>query len=87
MKMIGMPGEDSAAHRARWLAELAGALEEAREVLKQLHDENGAEAVALKERIEAAQLQVQAMRLRRIPGAGQDFGPEWTENIPWRLSA
>ena len=87
MKMIGMPGEDSAAHRARWLAELAEALDEAREVMKQLDDQNGPEAAALKERIEAAQAQVQAMRLRRISGGGQDFGPEWTQNIPWRLSA
>lgn len=82
-----MPGEDSAAHRARWLAELAEALDEARDVLKQLGDRNGAEAVALAQRIEAAHAEVQAMRLRRIAGGGQDFGPEWTQNIPWRLSA
>jgi hypothetical protein len=32
-------------------------------------------------------LQVEGMRLRRIAGGGQGFGPEWTQNIPWRLSA
>ena len=85
--MIGMPGEDSAAQRARWLGELAEALDEAREVLKQLGEGTGAEAAALGERIEAAREQVQSLRLRRISGGGQDFGPEWTENIPWRLSA
>lgn len=85
--MTGMPGEDSAARRARWLAELAEALDEARELLKQLGEHNGPEAAALGERIEAAQLQVEGMRLRRIAGGGQGFGPEWTQNIPWRLSA
>ena len=85
--MIGMPSEDSAAQRARWLAELAEALDEARELLKQLSEEKAAEAAALSERIEAAREQVQSLRLRRLSGGGQDFGPEWTENIPWRLSA
>lgn len=85
--MIGLPGEDSAAQRARWLAELAEALEDAREVLKQVGDKSSAEAALLEQRIEAASAQVQAMRLRRIVGGGQDFGPEWSENIPWRLSA
>ena len=85
--MIGLPNEDSAAQRARWLAELAEALAEARELLEQLGDRSGPEAAELSARIDAAEAQVRSMRLRRISGGGADFGPEWTKNIPWRLSA
>jgi hypothetical protein len=85
--MIGLPSEDPAADRARWLGELAEALDEAREVLKQIGGTSSAEAAALELRIEAACAQVHAMRLRRIAGGGQVFGPEWAQNIPWRLSA
>ena len=86
--MIGVPNEDSAAARSRWLAELAQALEEARRAIKALGADDGRiEAVELYTRIEAVRLEVEMMRLRRSAGGGQDFGPEWTKNIPWRLSA
>ena len=86
--MIGMPIEDSATQRARWLAELADALDDARGLLKQLAAEEGRfDAIELSARIEAARFEVQTMRLKRSPGGGQDFGPEWSKDIPWKLSA
>ncbi|MGE5564380.1 MAG: hypothetical protein ACM3ZV_13895 [Bacillota bacterium] len=86
--MIKVPNHESAASRARWLAELAQALDEARHVAKELGaDEGRIEAVELYARIEAARLEVEMMRLRRSAGGGQDYGPEWTKDIPWRLSA
>jgi hypothetical protein len=52
--------------RARWLGELAAALEEARRLTKQLGaDEGRIEAVELYARIEAVRLEIQAMRLTR----------------------
>jgi hypothetical protein len=56
--------------------------------MKELGAEEGRiEAVELYARIEAVRLEVQAMRLRRTYGGGADFGPEWTNDIPWERSA
>ena len=86
--MVRVPNQDSATQRARWLAELSDALDDARHLVKELGAEEGRiEAVELYARIEAVRLEVQAMRLRRICGGGQDFGPEWTKDIPWKRSA
>ncbi|NUQ17018.1 MAG: hypothetical protein HOP95_00965 [Sphingomonas sp.] len=83
-----MSSADSAARRARWLAELADALDEARRVMKQLaFEEIGSETMQLCARIDAARLEVDAMRLKRSPGDRQDFGPEWSKDVPWKLSA
>lgn len=86
--MVRVPNEDSAAQRARWLAELSDALDDARYLVNQLGAGDGRiEAVELYARIEAVRLEVQAMRLRRICGGSEDFGPEWTKDIPWKRSA
>lgn len=85
--MSGMVSADVAAQRARWLAELADALEGARRVVKQLAvEESGFEARELFAQIETARLEVRNMRIRRSPGELQDFGPEWSKDIPWKLS-
>ena len=86
--MVGISRGDSAAQRARWLAELAGALEEARRLLKQLATDGiGIETIELSARIEAAHFEVQALRLKRSTGGGQDLGPEWSKDVPWKLRA
>jgi acyl-CoA reductase-like NAD-dependent aldehyde dehydrogenase len=86
--MVGISSGDSAAHRARWLAELADALDEARCLVKEIAtQEAGFDAIELSARIEAARFRVHTMRLKRSPGGGQDFGPEWSKDIPWKLSA
>jgi hypothetical protein len=77
---------DAAAKRARWLAELGEALDDARQVTKQLGAAEGRiEMVELYARIEAVRLEVQAMRMRR-PAARPAFDPEWTD-LPWQRSA
>jgi hypothetical protein len=79
---------DSAAQRAHWLAELSAALDDARHLVKELGAEEGRiEAVEIYARIEAVRLEVQAMRLRRTYGGGEEFGLEWTKDIPWKRSA
>ena len=86
--MVRVSGEVSATRRARWLAELADALDEARQLTKRLGAAEGRiEAVELYARIEAVRLEVQTMRLRRLSGGGRDNGPEWTGNFPWKRSA
>lgn len=86
--MFEVPNEISAAERARWLAELADALDDARQVTKQLGAAEGRiEAVELYARIEAVRLEVQAMRLSRSTEWDRNFDPEWTKNIPWKRSA
>jgi hypothetical protein len=82
-----VPNENSSAARARWLAELADALDDARQLLKQLGAAEGRlEAVELYARIEAVRLEVQTMRLRKSADDG-GVDPEWTKNIPWKRSA
>lgn len=87
-QVVPVPNEDSAAQRARWLGELADALDEARLLMKQLGAAEGRiEAVELYARIEAVRLEVQGMRLRkRNVGRGYD-GSEWTKDFPWKCSA
>ena len=83
-----MPIEDSAAERARWLAELAHALDEAHLLMKRLGAAEGKiDAVELYARIDALRLEVEMMRLRRSAGCGENYDPKWTKSIPWRLSA
>lgn len=86
--MIRMSTADSTAQRALWLAELAGALEQARSVIHRLAiEEARVEAGELFARIEAASLEVERLRLKRSPGAAQALAPEWSKDIPWQLSA
>ena len=74
---------DAAAKRARWLAELGDALDEARQLTKKLGATEGRmEAVEL---YEALRFEVQAMQLRRT-AQRLEFDPEWT-NLPWQRSA
>ena len=74
--------------RARWLAELAEALEEARRVMKQLGAAaGGIEMVELYNRIDALALDVEIMRRMRSPRSPEHVRPEWSKNIPWSLTA
>ena len=84
--MVRVPKDDTAASRARWLAELAGALDEARILTTELFAAEGSgEALELHARIEAASFTVRAMRLMRSGGAA--FDPDWIKDIPWKRSA
>jgi hypothetical protein len=87
-EVVRVPNEDSAAKRARWLAELSAALDEARAVTNELGALEGPnEVVEICARIEAVALEVQAMRLMRFSGGDRQFDPEWSKDIPWKRSA
>jgi hypothetical protein len=87
-QVVRVPNEDSAAKRARWLAELSEALDEACLLTSELGALEGRiEVVELCGRIEALSLEIQRMRLMRHSGGGQQFDPGWTKDIPWKRSA
>ena len=82
--MERVPGERAAARRAKWLAELAEALDEARRLMKQLGAAEGQlESVELYARIEAIRLEVEAIRLGRRYASRDELDPKWTGMIPW----
>jgi hypothetical protein len=84
--MCGVPTEQPAAERARWLAELSAALSEAEQVLRGFHQELnlGIEARELYWRIEAARLEVQSLQLSRSLNGRKEMHPEWIELPPWQ---
>jgi len=86
--VVGVPNEGVAAARARWLAEVAEALEEARQVMKQLGAAGGGiEILDLYNRIDALAVDVEFMRRMRSAHSREHLRPEWTKNVPWSLSA
>ena len=83
--MERVPGEGAAARRARWLAELAEALEEARRLVKQLGAAQGQlESVELYARIEAIRLEIEAMRLGRRYVPHEELNPKRSDIVPWQ---
>jgi hypothetical protein len=83
--MFSVPAEVPSAHRARWLAEVADALDQAHRLLCDLDLDSDAapDALELRGRIEAARLQVQVLRQSRPIALPAEAGPEWTNLIPW----
>ena len=77
------PVEVPAAARARWLAELSGALEDATDVLRELPlvAEHSSTVVELQMRIRVARAAVDSLRLGRE--AREQLGPRRTNLIPW----
>lgn len=77
-----MPIEVSAAERARWLAELADALEQAERLVWSLGDlpRNDPEMVELYGSLDAARAEVQALRSRRAATTPVDLRPNWMKS-------
>jgi hypothetical protein len=80
-----VPIETSASERARWLAELALALEEAQKVAWRLGVSEGdsAEAKELYGRIEAARAEVDTLRLNGFRRIREETEPDWTSLLLW----
>jgi hypothetical protein len=83
--MCGVPTDMSAAERARWLAELSDALNNAHDFLVGLNfrDEQRLEARELFLRIEAARFEVQSLRLSRSLSERRDNDPKWIRSSAW----
>jgi hypothetical protein len=74
-----------AAERARWLAELSDALDEAQRLLlrRGVSGADSRQGIALYLRIEGARFAVQSLRLRRSTGPSDVSDPKWTDPLPW----
>jgi hypothetical protein len=79
---------ESGTGRARWLTELSEALDQAHDLMWKLGigDGTGPAAMDLYLRIEAARLDVQALRLGRHHRSSEAIDPEWIEHLPWKRS-
>ena len=77
--------EESAAARARWLAELTEALLQAQELTWRFGQTVGEspDAMDLFARLEAVRGEVRSLQLRKVPGRDAEKGPEWTSKSPW----
>ena len=74
----------TAAQRARWLAELTDALDEAQSLVWRLGNAEmrAIDAFDLLARLEAARAEARSLRLSRVrqPPCSN---PEWTDPVPW----
>lgn len=77
--------EINAAAKARWLAELDEALEQARQLIKVLGAADGQfQAIQLYSRIETLRLEVKAMRLGRQAVGADEIEPKRSQSLPWQ---
>jgi hypothetical protein len=86
--MIYSPGEEPAVERARWLAELSKALDDAERTLWRLlvNPAESPVAMELYLRIEAARREVESLRVRPNHPHADQSGPLWTKQDPWGRS-
>ena len=80
------PARISAAERARWLAELAAAIDEAQVLLWSIGSLEGdnAEANELYGRLESARAEIESLRGVRELNR-EAVNPEWIKLLPWRV--
>ena len=79
-----MPAQVSAEERARWLAELAAALQQAQKFAWQLAQskQKRAEVLEVYGRLEAVLQEIEALRIARSSAARPDSGPYWMHQPP-----
>ena len=80
--VVGGPSDLSPADRARWLAELSEALDQALVLITRfaLAADHQGEAFELYLRIEAARLEIHSLRLSRSLRPPDDSHPDWTKS-------
>lgn len=81
--MRRLENDPSATDRAKWLADLAGAIDDAQRVAWRLGvlEGNNPEATALYFRLESARLEVEALRRHRWPNEAVEFSPIWIQSL------
>ena len=80
--------EAAATERARWLAELAIAIEQAQRIAWRLGVSEGddPEAKSLYGRLEAARSEIDSLRRGTWSGTHQELDPFWMQLLPWKAS-
>ena len=75
----------AAAERARWLAELAQAIDRAQRLARTLarSERDAAEANELKGRLEAIRIEVEELRRGHRLILRREIDPKWTGLLPW----
>ena len=75
----------AAVERARWLAELAFAIDRAQRLARTLAvtERDGAEAVDLSQRLEQLRLEVDELRRGRRLLLRREVDPRWMGLLPW----
>jgi hypothetical protein len=82
--LVQRPNEIVAAQRARWLAELAAALGEARRLVKEFGAAEGRlDAIELYTQIESLRLEVELLQRQIRSDPFDEFGPNRTKT-PWQ---
>ena len=78
--------EATATERARWLAELAIAVEQAQRLAWRLGVSEGddPDAKSLYARLEAVRTEVESLRRGGWAGEHQELDPFWMQFLPWR---
>lgn len=77
--------DESAAARARWLAELAEALLQAQDISWRFGQAVGQspQAMDIYTRIEAVRGEVRSLQLRPVPERDVENDPKWMHKSPW----
>ena len=83
--MRRMPSDVPPAERARWLAELAEAIDQAQKVAWRLGgaEGNNPEAKELYGRLEAARVEVDALRRGGFRAVEHKNDPDWLKQLLW----
>ena len=84
-RVMQLKVQASANERARWLAELAEALEQAQKLAWRmgLLEGDSVEAMELYGRLEAARMEVQSLRFGRFGTVPREYDPKWMDLVPW----
>ena len=84
--MTRVPADAIATQRARWLAELSDALDEAQDLVWQMAIAEGRDfnALDLSARVEAARAEARSMRLGRMDRGSLEDDPNWSKPLPWQ---
>ena len=77
--------QETAAERAQWLAELAEAIDGAKRLARTLAASESADAEAREifGRLEAVELEVEALRRGSRNNLRRGIDPKWTSLVPW----
>jgi hypothetical protein len=80
-----VPTDIAVAYRARWLAELSGALDEAQSLVWQLAlaGVRNADVLDLSARVEAALAEARSLRLSRLDKSSNETCPDWSDSVLW----
>ena len=77
--------QEAAVQRARWLAELAFAIDRAQRMARSLaaSEQDGAEAIELDRRLEQVRIEVEELRRGSRLLLRREIDPRWMGFLPW----